>query len=214
MSINHENLKKVFNSLKKENAIDLMAVTKNRSLQDVRELIANGVNIFGENRVQEAKIKFNNISNPNVKVHLIGPLQTNKVLEALQTFDVIQSIDRVKLVNVISKYLKNTGMQFIRTKEFFIQVNIGEEIQKSGVSISELTELYKYSIASGLNIVGIMCIPPLNHDPSIYFKKTLDLKNSLNPKLRLSMGMSNDFILAINYKTNLIRIGSYLFLND
>ena len=141
---------------------------------------------------------------------MIGPLQSNKVKLALSLFDTIQTLDREKLVLEISKQIKN-NIDRILTKNFFIQVNIGEEKQKSGVSLNELNNLYNYSLEKKLNIVGLMCIPPLNSNADFYFNKMQEIKDRLNNKLLLSMGMSDDYLNALEYRTNLIRIGSKLF---
>lgn len=183
-----------------------MIVTKNRSIEDITDLIQLGQNIFGENRVQEAKKKFN-FQNQNIELHLIGPLQTNKVKDALSIFDVIQSIDRKKLIDIIYGYMNEET----KTKNFFIQVNIGNEPQKSGVSMSDLPIIYDYALKKQLNIKGLMCIPPLDSDPKIFFEKMIVLKNQINPNLILSMGMSNDYQIALECGANMIRVGSLIF---
>ena len=188
----------------------LLVVSKNRSKEDIESLMINGANLFGENRVQEAKSKFTNelYQKYNYELHLIGPLQSNKTEDALKIFDTIQTIDRYKLVDTISK-LKNK-IPF-KTQSFYIQINIGEEKQKSGISLNELNNLYNYSIGKNLNIVGLMCIPPLNSDANIYFNKMLEIKHKLNDKLLLSMGMSDDYEIALKCGSNMIRIGSKIF---
>tara|TARA_B100000927_G_scaffold97669_1_gene78875 strand:+ start:549 stop:1187 length:639 start_codon:yes stop_codon:yes gene_type:complete len=186
---------------------DLMVVTKNQSELAVLDLINNGQRIFGENRIQEAKSKFSNISSELYQLHLIGPLQSNKVKMALNIFDVIQSIDRPKIVYEIVKFLPNTP----KTKEFYIQINIGKEQQKSGVAPELIQNLYDTCIDNNLNITGFMCIPPLDQPAEFYFKKMVEIKNNINPSLKLSMGMSNDYKLALELGSNLIRIGSLLF---
>ena len=205
---------KIYNEIKSQisqySNSELLVVSKNRSKIDIENLIDRGAKLFGENRVQEAKNKFTKelFEKYELKLHLIGPLQTNKTEDALSLFDTIQTIDRYKLVDVIAKL--KTKKNF-KTKHFYIQINIGEEEQKSGVLAKDLPDLYKYSIEKELNIVGLMCIPPLKNDPSIYFKKMIEIKNKLNSKLLLSMGMSNDYINALNCGSNLIRIGSKIF---
>ena len=170
----------------------------------------DGANLFGENRVQEAKSKFTSelYEKYNYELHLIGPLQSNKTEDALKIFDTIQTIDRLKLVDTISK-LKNKIQ--LKTKSFYIQINIGEEEQKSGISLNELNNLYDYSLEKNLNIVGLMCIPPLNSDAIFYFNKMRDIKDKLNNKLLLSMGMSGDYETALKCGSNMIRIGSKIF---
>lgn len=209
MSLNLNNLETVKDNLKIFPKANLLIVTKNQSIQDIKTLHSNGHRLFGENRVQEAKKKYNDLSSENLELHLIGPLQTNKVKQALKIFDVIQTIDRIGLIDEISSKL-NT-LSTIKTKEFYIQVNIGNETQKSGVDIELLADTYKYAIDKNLKIKGLMCIPPNISDPSKYFKKMLDIKNIIDQNLNLSMGMSNDYLLALKHKSNLIRVGSLIF---
>lgn len=187
-----------------------MIVTKNRSQQDVNELIKNGFNLFGENKVQEAQLKYQPI-NPfgKYELHLIGPLQSNKVKNAIKIFDAIQSIDRFSLVDEIDKQLKK--LPTIKTKNFFIQVNIGDEDQKSGVHKKDLQDLYNYSLSKNLNIKGLMCIPPNNVDPTDYFKEMVKLRDNINKNLKLSMGMSNDYEIALKFQSDIIRVGSLIF---
>ena len=174
MSINFDELNKVNHILAQNSQSDLLIVTKNRNIDDIKHLIDLGYINFGENRVQEAKNKFQSISNDKIILHLIGPLQTNKVKEALNIFNVIQSLDRFKLVDEVVKY-KNKN-DSIKTNKFYIQVNIGEEEQKSGINIKELSKFYYYCLSNKLKIIGLMCIPPANVDPVIYFDKMLSLK--------------------------------------
>lgn len=185
-----------------------MIVTKKQSQTDVRELIDNGYNFFGENKVQEMYEKFSSLrKNYNFKVHLIGPLQSNKVKLTLKVADAIQSIDRTNLVDQIIKYWNSESI----TKEFLIQVNIGKESQKSGVMPDQINLLYDYCKIKGLPIHGLMCIPPNIENPSKYFSKMVDIRDSLNKNLKLSMGMSNDYNFAIQNGANIIRIGSLIF---
>ena len=205
---------KIYNEIKsllvEYNNTELLVVSKNRQKNDIEHLMKHGANLFGENRVQEAKVKFTNdlYDKYEFKLHLIGPLQTNKAEDALTIFDTIQTIDRYKLIDTISK-LKSK--KEYKTESFYIQINIGEEKQKSGVSLNELNNLYNYSLEKKLNIVGLMCIPPLNSNADFYFNKMQEIKDRLNNKLLLSMGMSDDYLNALEYRTNLIRIGSKLF---
>lgn len=188
-----------------------MIVTKNQSSQDISELITQGFKFYGENRVQEAKLKYysTNLSEKNLELHLIGPLQTNKVKDALKIFDGIQTIDRISLVDEISK--QRNKLTTIKTKKFFIQVNIGDEKQKSGVLKNELQDLYKYSIDRKINIYGLMCIPPNIPDPKEHFKEMIHLREKINNKLKLSMGMSNDYKIALKFQSDIIRVGSLIF---
>ena len=212
MTINFKILDQIKSNLKKFDKADLLIVSKNQTSNDVQELINQGFKIFGENRVQEASKKFSNIVNiEKIELHLIGPLQTNKVKDALILFNTIQSIDRKKLVDTIAKV--STSLKNKKTNSYYIQVNIGSETQKSGVSQSDVADLYRYAIDKGLKVIGLMCIPPIGSNSEIFFKEMNAIKNKINPKLFLSMGMSNDYLVALNHKSNLIRVGSLIF-ND
>lgn len=208
MPINLDNLSELKKNLDNYPQARLIAVTKNRSIAEIKQLLKMNINLFGENRVQEALNKFNQI-NDKYEIHLIGPLQTNKVKQALNFFNVIQSIDRPKLVDSICA-IKEKDPD-IKTKSFFIQVNIGEEEQKSGILIKDLPVLYKYCIQKNLKIDGLMCIPPNQKDPSLFFKKMKILKDSISNKLKLSMGMSQDYQFALKNGADFIRIGSLIF---
>ena len=198
--------------IKKYPTVKLMIVSKNRPMLLIREALDEGALLFGENKVQEADAKFEDLREeyPNINLHLIGPLQTNKVKQALKIFDVIQSVDREKLVKEISKNLSAS----VRTKNFYIQVNIGREDQKSGVDPDNTKSFYDFAIHQGLNITGLICLPPNNEDPNFCFKKMIDLRNTINNDLLLSMGMSGDYLAALANKTDLVRIGSKLFSNE
>lgn len=210
MSINKSNLDDVqFLLNNKFPKAKLLIVTKTRSIIDIKKLIRSGISFFGENRLQEAENKFSNIENrENLSLHLIGPLQTNKVKKALMLFDCIQTIDRKKLIDEISKHKDNIG---IRTKSFYIQVNIGAEEQKSGINKDNLQNLYNYCQIMKIQIEGLMCIPPNNVDPTPFFQKMVSLRDSIDQSLKLSMGMSNDYKIALDNGSNLIRVGSYIF---
>ena len=210
MSINKSNLDDVqFLLNNKFPKAKLLIVTKTRSIIDIKKLIRSGISFFGENRLQEAENKFSNIENrENLSLHLIGPLQTNKVKKALMLFDCIQTIDRKKLIDEILKYKDNIG---IRTKSFYIQVNIGAEEQKSGINEDNLKYLYNYCLSFNILIEGLMCIPPNNVDPTPFFQKMVSLRDSIDQSLKLSMGMSNDYKIALDNGSNLIRVGSYFF---
>ena len=210
MTINFKILDQISTNIKKFDKADLLIVTKNQTSNDVEELIKKGFKIFGENRVQEASKKFGKIVNTGkVELHLIGPLQTNKVKDALMLFNTIQSIDRKKLVDAIAK--ASVSLNYKKTNSYYIQVNIGSETQKSGVSQSDVVDLYHYAVDKGLNVIGFMCIPPIGSNSEVYFKEMIVIKNKIDSKLFLSMGMSNDYLVALNHKSNLIRVGSLIF---
>ena len=208
MSINLANLSILKKYLEKYPHANLVAVTKNRTIEDIEQLLKMNISRFGENRVQEAESKFTKI-NSFYELHLIGPLQTNKVKQALYLFDVIQSIDRKKLVDTICR-IKKIDLK-IKTRSFFLQVNIGDEAQKSGISIDELPSLYSYCIHKGLNIDGLMCIPPNQKDPTFFFEKMQMLKKKINSELKLSMGMSQDYEIALKKGADFVRVGSLIF---
>ena len=184
-------------------------VTKKQNSNDIKELISRGFKVFGENRVQEAKEKYNKITDRDkIDLHLIGPLQTNKVKDALKLFNTIQSIDREKLVNEISKVSAN--LDDIKTKSYFLQVNIGAESQKTGIDKSQCIEFYNYVLEKATS--WLMYTPNLKN-VSEFFIEMNEIRKKINPNLKLSMGMSNDYLDALNYNSNLIRIGSLIF-ND
>ena len=212
MTVNYKNLEKVSIDIQDYKLAKLLIVTKNQSSKDINDLINKGYTIFGENKVQEAKKKFQELDNLfKINLHLIGPLQTNKVKEALHLFNTIQSVDREKLVDEISKFIKMNDE--IKTKSFYIQINIGSEVQKSGVDKSEFKDFYHYALAKDLNIEGLMCIPPNDTNTNQYFREMNEIRKKINPTLKLSMGMSNDYQIALEHQSNLIRIGSLIF-ND
>ena len=207
MSVNYKILEKINNDIVGKN-IKLLIVTKNRSCEDVKQLIKMGYSEFAENRVQEAQKKYIDIlPNKDIKLNLIGPLQSNKVKQALNLFDTIQSVDREKIVNEISKHVNTAS----KTKNFYIQINIGQESQKSGIDPDDFNEFYNYCINKKLNISGIMCIPPQDKDPRPFFEKMNVLRSNINKKLILSMGMSSDYEIALECQTDEIRIGSLIF---
>jgi len=210
LTINHKNLASIKDYLKSYPNTKLLIVTKNQTQDDILELIEQGNKYFGENRIQEAKKKYSYlIENKNIKLHLIGPLQSNKTKIALKLFDTIQSIDRKSIVDQISKIIDKK--EKIKTHEYFIQVNIGNEEQKSGVRIENIDELYKYSLDKKLNIKGLMCLPPNVDDPSKFFYEMKKIRDSLNKSLLLSMGMSSDYRHALKYNSDIIRVGSAIF---
>lgn len=185
----------------------IVSVSKNHPREAVEDAIKCGVRIFGENRVQEAKTKFDNLTKiyPDIELHLTGPLQTNKVKDAVRLFDVFHTLDREKLAKEFVKS-KNT-----ENKKFFIQVNTGMEVNKSGVYIEQIEEFTKYCINDlGLNIVGLMCIPPINDKPHEHFA-ILANEARKNNLYQLSMGMSSDYHEAIKRDSTYIRVGTALF---
>ena len=190
------------------NNINIIAVSKTFAMEKIIPLLDYGHKNFGENKVQEAIEKWTEFKNikDSIKLHLIGKLQSNKVKHALKIFDYIHSLDSKKLAKKIA-----TEQQKLSKKiKLFIQVNIGSEQQKSGVSVEELEELYKFSVSLNLNIIGLMCIPPEGKNPDGYFKKLKLLNKSLGLN-ELSMGMSSDYISAINNSATYLRIGSEIF---
>ena len=187
---------------------NIIAVSKTFKLEHIMPLINYGHLHFGENKVQEAVEKWTNIKkdNKSIKLHLIGRLQTNKVKIAVKLFDYIHSLDSKKLADKISFQQKE---QDIKTK-IFIQVNIGNEDQKSGISIDETRDFYNYCKQINLDILGLMCIPPNNEDSSKYFDEMKKLKEKLDLQ-ELSMGMSSDYLTAIEKGSTFVRIGSNIF---
>ena len=186
----------------------IIAVSKTFKIDHILPLIEYGHFHYGENKVQEAYDKWSQIKekNKNIKLHLIGRLQTNKVKLAVKLFDFIHSLDSKKLANKISLQEKE---QNLKTK-LFIQVNIGDEEQKSGISKNELLDFYSYCKSLNLDIIGLMCIPPINQDSSKYFAEMKNLSQKLNLN-ELSMGMSSDYANAVENRSTFIRVGSKIF---
>ena len=187
---------------------EIIAVSKTFKIDHIQHVLEQGHIHFGENKVQEALEKWNLVKDKNreIKLHLIGKLQTNKVKLAIKLFDFIHSLDSVKLANKISKLQNELN---IKTK-LFIQVNIGNEDQKSGVSVDEVMDFHNYCKSLDLDIIGLMCIPPINEDTRKYFTQMNDLNLKLDLK-ELSMGMSSDYLDAIENNATFIRIGSSIF---
>ena len=186
----------------------IIAVSKTFKIEHILPLIEHGHIDYGENKVQEALEKWGKIKeqNKNLKLHLIGRLQTNKVKIAIKLFDYIHSLDSQKLANKISNLQKELDL---KTK-LFIQVNIGKEMQKSGISVDEVSDFYNYCKSIDLDILGLMCIPPFNEDSYKYFQQMKELNNKLN-LVELSMGMSSDYLNAIQNNSTYVRIGSSIF---
>ncbi len=187
---------------------EIIAISKNHPKESVIQAISNGVYTFGENRVFEAKSKFIGLKDtyPKIKLHLTGPLQSNKVKEAASLFDVFHTLDREKIAREFSKNIK-----FIKKKEIYIQVNTGEENTKSGIHTKDLKDFVHFCKSDlKLNIVGLMCIPPLTDDPKFHFNMLQQLNKAVNLS-ELSIGMSNDFLEALEFNPKYIRIGTALF---
>jgi len=188
----------------------IIAVSKTFQLERIIPLIECGHLDYGENKVQEALDKWSEIKkkNPRIKLHLIGGLQTNKVKFALRIFDYIHSVDSKKL----AKKIADEQVKQNKKVKLFIQVNIGNEEQKSGVSKIDLVDLFNYCKDLNLEVVGLMCIPPVDKDSNQYFKEMNLLNHNLGLK-QLSMGMSSDFLKASMYSATFLRIGSAIFGN-
>jgi len=202
----HKNSNFAKNSLPK-----LLAVSKKQNDEKVIEALEAGHKYFGENRVQEAQqrwvLKIQQYN--NLEIRLIGPLQTNKVKQALDLFDVIETIDREKLAKEIAKKFSEN----VKTKSFFIQINTGSEFQKSGIEPLQSDEFIKYCKEDlRLPVVGLMCIPPLNEEPAMHFALLKKIADRNNLK-ELSMGMSNDFKEAVKFGSTSVRVGSAIFGN-
>ena len=189
--------------------ITLVAVSKTFSLSHIKPLIDYGHQHYGENKVQEASSKWSEymITNDNIKLHMVGSVQSNKIESVVKIFSYIHSLDNEKAAYKFATVQK----KFNKELNYFIQVNIGDEAQKSGIKISLVNEFVKFcQIELKLNIIGLMCIPPLNSSAEKYFNKLKELNEISNLK-SLSMGMSSDYELAIKNGANYIRIGSSLF---
>ena len=189
----------------------IIAVSKTFPISKIKPLINHGHIHFGENKVQEAIEKWTDIRNSfqKIKLHMIGKLQTNKVKYVIPIFDYIHSLDNLKLAEKISQEQKKRNKYL----KLFIQVNIGNEQQKSGIDLKDVKDFYNKCISElKLDVIGLMCIPPQDGNVKTHFTKMLDLKNSLDLK-ELSMGMSSDYLEAIEYGSTFVRIGSKIFGN-
>jgi pyridoxal phosphate enzyme (YggS family) len=187
----------------------IIAVTKTHEMSNILPLINHGHLDYGENKVQEAIEKWESIKSDfsHLNLHMIGKLQSNKVKHAISLFDYIHSLDNLKLAEKIS----SEQIKQNKKVKLFIQINIGEEIQKSGVLISQLDNFYKNCVNDlGLNVIGFMCLPPNNETTSTYFLKMKSLKTNSNLK-ELSMGMSSDYLEALKFESTYLRIGSKIF---
>ena len=193
----------------KNSSAEVIAVSKTFPMKKILPLVNHGHKHFGENKVQEAIEKWTSIKVDfiDIKLHLIGKLQTNKVKHALPLFDYIHSLDSQKLAEKIA----DEQVKKNRKVKIFIQINIGNEAQKNGVEIENLVNFYEKCINEyKLDIVGLMCLPPIDKDAGIYFSKMYELVKKINLK-ELSMGMSNDYIEALKHKSTFLRIGSQIF---
>lgn len=193
---------------RKADDVTLVAVSKTRPADEILPLLRAGHRVFGENRVQEAAEKFPALREryPDLKLHLIGGLQTNKVREAVALFDVIESVDRVELAEKLAAEMKRRG----RDLPCFVQVNTGEEPQKGGVSPRGAVDLVDRCRELGLNVVGLMCIPPADDEPSPHFAFLKKLARQAGVR-ELSMGMSADYPLAVQQGATFVRVGTALF---
>ena len=208
-----ENVLKNFKLIRQEiihnKSVKLVAVSKTFPINHILPVINEGHTDFGENKVQEAVEKWTSIKQdfPKIKLHLLGKLQTNKVKFVLPLFDYIHSLDSLKLASKISEQQLKKNFK----PKIFIQVNIGDEIQKGGIDIDNLDTFYKKCVEDlKLNIIGLMSIPPFDKDPKPYFIKMRELSENLKLK-DISMGMSNDYLEAIKQGSTFIRIGSKIF---
>ena len=201
-----KNLTEIKNKINKN--IKIIAVSKTFGTEKIIPLLEHGHDHFGENKVQEAAKKWPDLKEkyPNINLHLIGKLQTNKVKLALNIFDYIHSVDSEKLAKKIYDEQINQKKEI----KIFIQVNIGEEDQKSGIDKDKLRDLFDYCKSLNLNVIGLMCIPPISINPEKFFKECSSLNNDLNLE-ELSMGMSSDYLMAASTGATFVRIGSNIF---
>ena len=204
-----EKIKLKILSLKADKPVKIIAVSKTFNLDYIKPLIDHGHLHFGENKVQEALTKWSDQKkiNQNLQLHMIGKLQTNKAKDAVRLFDYIHSVDNQKLADTLSKYQINLN----RNLKYFIQVNIGNESQKSGIPVNDLDAFYNYCTNEiNLKIIGLMVIPPIGQSVEKYFKSLSELNKSLALE-NLSMGMSADYVEAIKNGSTFVRLGSSIF---
>ena len=202
------NIKIHLNKLNIDNNPKIIAVSKTFKIDKILPLIEYGHNDYGENKVQEALEKWTEVkkNNSKIKLHMIGKLQTNKVKFALQIFDYIHSVDSEKL----AKKIADEQIKINKKIKIFLQVNIGDENQKSGASKGDVKQLVSYCKEIGLDLIGLMCIPPVDNNSEVYFEEMNKLNKSLEFK-ELSMGMSSDFLVAAKHLSTYLRIGSSIF---
>ena len=201
-------IKTKISELKYSYTPEIIAVSKTFLINHIMPLIENGHIHFGENKVQEALEKWPEIkkNKKNIKLHMVGKLQTNKVKFALRIFDYIHSLDSIKLAKKISEEQK----KYTNKPKIFIQINVGNEDQKSGVSKKKILDFYTECKKLNLDVVGIMCLPPINKDPNTFFLEMKKISIDLNLK-EISMGMSKDYMDAIKHSSTFLRIGSKIF---
>ena len=195
--------------LKPVNPVNIIAVSKTFPLDHIKPILDAGHMHFGENKVQEAIAKWSSLKSQmkSLKLHMIGKLQSNKAKDAVKLFDYIHSLDNQKLADLCSRHQLTLKIKL----KYFIQVNIANEMQKSGVPVNEIDSFYNYCVKEiNLDVIGLMIIPPNDNQPEKYFKSLNDLKNSLALK-ELSMGMSQDYEIAVKYGATFVRIGSSIF---
>ena len=202
------NIKTYLDKLNINNNPKIIAVSKTFKLDKILPLIEYGHIDYGENKVQEAVEKWTELKkiNSNIKLHMIGKLQTNKVKFAVQIFDYIHSVDSVKL----AKKIVNEQNKINKKIKIFLQVNIGDENQKSGINKNDLSQLVSFCRENDLDLMGLMCIPPVNIDPEGYFEEMNKLNEALGFS-ELSMGMSSDYLKAVKHLSTYVRIGSSIF---
>mgnify|MGYP001385077148 FL=1 len=202
------NIKVYLNKLNINNNPKIVAVSKTFKIDKILPLIEYGHIDYGENKVQEAIEKWTDIKkiNSKIKLHMIGKLQTNKVKFAVQVFDYIHSVDSEKLAKKIADEQNKINKKI----KIFLQVNIGDENQKSGINKNDVIQLVSYCKEIDLDLIGLMCIPPANIDPEVYFEEMNKLNKTLELS-ELSMGMSSDFLLAAKHLSTYVRVGSSIF---
>jgi len=206
------NFKTIRNAIKDHsNKVNLIVVTKNQNFEKINYLISDGHKDFGENRIQEAKSKWQDFlrKNNDIKLHFIGKLQSNKIKGIGELFQFIHSLDSIKNAELLAKEEIRTSKKL----KYFIQVNLAKEIQKSGIQEEELNELIMFCRKINLNVIGLMCIPPVTGNSSVLFKRLQHLSSNYSLK-ELSMGMSNDYKDAISNGATYVRIGSSIFNKD
>ena len=195
------------NNKRDPKSVNVIAICKRQPLQKITQAIDAGINYFGENRVQDGINRWSKIKSEKIIVSFVGPLQTNKSEDVVNQFHEVQSLDRLKLVKSLSKAESKLNKRL----NYMVQINTGNEVQKSGINPNEVDDFIKLcKISYGLNVTGLMCIPPINQNPAIHFAFMSEIYKRNNLK-HLSMGMSNDYKTAIEFGATHIRIGSKLF---